>query len=72
MSRLMDALLKGDVQIVFLDNDHHEHCAHVNAAWEAIRAAGIPIPYMCSYAVRAGAATHALLNGLAEFNARQK
>lgn len=73
MARLRDLLLQnvldGRPSVVFLDNDNELACAHVNTAWDAIRASGYRIPYMCSYAVQAGAATAALIRGLSWYRA---
>lgn len=70
MARISDLVLKGDrpmVQVFFWDDDRHLHCSHVNTAWDAIQASGFKIPYMCSYAVRAGAATAAIIRGLEHY-----
>jgi hypothetical protein len=71
MARISDLLLsnlkEGRPSVFFWDNDNHLHCAHVNTAWDAIRASGFKIPYMCSYAVRAGAATVAITRGLEHY-----
>lgn len=68
MARIRDLLLQnlkdGKPSVFFWDNDNELACAHVNTAWDAIRASGFQIPYMCSYAVRAGSATAAIIRGL--------
>jgi hypothetical protein len=71
MARIRDLLLhslkESEPLVFFWDNDNHLHCAHVNLAWEAIQASGFKIPYMCSYAVQAGAATDAIIRGLEHY-----
>ena len=71
MARISEVLLsnlKGAGPLVFFwDDDRHLHCSHVNTAWDAIQASGFKIPYMCSYAVRAGSATAAIIRGLEHY-----
>jgi hypothetical protein len=67
MGRLADAILGNaghDLKVVFWDDDRELDCAHVNTAWAAIQVSGFKIPYMCSYGVRAGGMTAALIDGL--------